>query len=71
MVRDTVAVANLTGALRLLNELVLKTRIGDLHQCRDYLRITASAQVGDTIFGDHHISQMAGNGDVAVAPSNV
>lgn len=61
----------LVGALRVADELVLEACIHDVDQsCGDF-SVGAPSQVGNTIFGNDDVAQMARHRRVAVAPENV
>src|SRR5439155_20227603 len=70
-VRNTVPPGYLAGPLRGAKQLVLKSRVGDLHQCRGDLFIRAASQVGDPVLGDDEIAEVPRDRGAAVARQNV
>ena len=64
---NAVARVDLVGALRGREQLLLEARVGDVDHRRDALRVGAAAQVGDAVFGDRDVAQVARDRRVPVA----
>ena len=61
----------LAGVLGLPHQFVLKARIRDLQHRRDHVGVGFSPEIGDAVFGDDDIAQMARNGLMAVVPADI
>jgi hypothetical protein len=57
---------HLARGFRCGQQLFLETAVGDGQEALDHLGIRLTAQIGDTVFGHHHVAQVARNGHVAV-----
>ena len=71
VVGNAPARVDLAGRLRLLEQLILKARVGNPDQRLGDVAVGFGAQIGHAVFGDDHVAQVARNGAVAVIEHDV
>src|SRR5450830_2058967 len=68
---ETETPRQLADFLRLLDQLRLEARIGDVQQRFDDLGVSLATQIGNAVLGLHDIPQMPGDGAMPILPDDV
>ena len=62
---------DLAGVLGLPQQFVLKARVGDRQHRGDHLAVAFAANIGNAVFGNDHVTQVARDRGMAIAPADV